>query len=322
MAHPLPECAKAPNLRRKSARQKHASGRIVTPSETLLPALVSLASAVAFGGSGVAAKRGLAHVDPLAGTVVAVGTCLVAYLLLAPLWMRVDDWFTAGFWVFALMGVIQPSLSMYLANEAYKRGGATIAATFAATAPLFAAALAIAFLGERLTTLIAAGTLLTVLGIVTLSWVPRGSHRQRMVAAALAFATATAAIRGLSHAVGKVGMELLPNALMAGFCSFAVSFAILAAVYRLRRGRWSTRIPPAGLGYFCLTGLCIACGLGLLFTGLMLGEVVIVSPIVGTYPVFTLLASVALGDERFTGKVLAGVGLVVVGVAFVSASGG
>ena len=283
---------------------------------------MSIASAIAFGGSGVAAKRGLAHVDPLAGSVVAVGTCLVGYLLLAPFWMRAHDWFTAGFWVFAIMGLIQPSLSMYLANEAYKRGGATIAATFAATAPLFAAALAIVFLGERLTAAIATGTLLTVLGIVALSWTPRGSHRQRLVAAALAFATATAAIRGLSHAVGKVGMDLLPNAFMAGFCSFAVSFATLAAVYRLRRGSWPRRLPRAGVSCFCVTGLCIACGMGLLFTALMLGKVVIVSPIVGTYPVFTLLASVALGDERFTGKVLAGVGLVVVGVAFVSASGG
>ena len=292
------------------------------PSESFLPVLVSIASAIAFGGSGVAAKRGLAHVDPLAGTVVAVGTCLVGYLLFAPFWMRAGDWFTAGFWVFAIMGIIQPSLSMYLANEAYKRGGATIAATFAATAPLFAAALAIVFLGERLTTAIAAGTLLTVAGIVALSWAPRGSHRQRLVAAALAFATATAAIRGLSHAVAKVGMDLLPNAFMAGFCSFAVSFAILAAVYRLRRGRWPSRLAPAGVGYFCATGVCIACGMGLLFTALMLGKVIIVSPIIGTYPVFTLLASVALGDERFTGKVLAGVGLVVVGVAFVSTSGG
>ena len=45
----------------------------MTPPEALLPVLLSLVSAVAFGGSGVAAKRGLAHVDPLAGAVVAVG---------------------------------------------------------------------------------------------------------------------------------------------------------------------------------------------------------------------------------------------------------
>ncbi len=294
----------------------------MTPPETLFPVLVSLASAVAFGGSGVAAKRGLAHVDPLAGTLVAVGTCFLAYLLLAPFWMRAEDWFTAGFWVFALMGIIQPSLSMYLANEAYSRAGATITSTFAATAPLFAAALAIIFLGERLTLAIAAGTLLTVAGIVALSWAPRGSHRQRLVAAALAFATATAAIRGFNHFIGKIGMELLPNAFMAAFCSFAVSLTILAAAYRWRRGRWPGRLPAAGIRYFSITGLCIASGIGLLFAALLVGQVVIVSPVVGTYPVFTLLASAALGDERITGKVLAGVGLVVVGVGFVSTSAG
>lgn len=294
----------------------------MTPPETLLPILVSLASAVAFGGSGVAAKRGLAHVDPLAGTVVAVGTCVLAYLALAPLWMRAEDWFTAGFWVFAAMGVIQPSLSMYLANEAYSRAGATITSTFSATAPLFAAVFSILFLGERLTAAIAAGTLLTVFGIVTLSWGPRGSRRQRLVAAALAFATATAAIRGFNHFVGKVGVGLLPNVFMAAFCSFAVSFVLLAAAYRWRRGRWPGKLPAAGLRYFCITGLCIATGIGLLFAALLTGRVVVVSPIVATYPVFTLLASAALGDERVTGKVLAGVGLVVAGVGFVSTSAG
>ena len=294
----------------------------MTPPEALYTVLVSLASAVAFGGSGVAAKRGLAHVDPLAGTVVAVGTCFLAYLLLAPFWMRAEDWFTAGFWVFALMGIIQPSLSMYLANEAYSRAGATVTATFAATAPLFAAVLAIVFLGERLTVAIAAGTLLSVLGIVALSVEPRGDHRRRLVAAALAFATATAAIRGVNHFIGKIGMELLPNAFMASFCSFAVSFAILAVAYRWRRGRWPVRLPAAGIRCFAVTGLCIAAGIGLLFAGLIAGRVVIVSPIVGTYPVFTMLVSAALGDERVTAKVLAGVGLVVVGVAFVSSSAG
>ena len=294
----------------------------MTHPDTLFPVLVSLASAVAFGGSGVAAKRGLAHVDPLAGTLVAVGTCFAGYLVLAPFWMRAEDWFTAGFWVFAAMGIIQPSLSMYLANEAYSRAGATVSSTFAATAPLFAAALAIVVLGERLTLAIAAGTLLTVLGIVVLSRTPRGSRRQRLVAAALLFATATAAIRGFNHFIGKIGMELLPNAFMAAFCSFAVSFAILAVAYRWRRGRWPGRLPAAGVRCFAVTGLCIAAGIGLLFAALLIGRVVVVSPVVGTYPVFTLLASVALRDERFTGKVLAGMGLVVVGVGFVSASTG
>ena len=300
----------------------------MTPTETLLPGLIALAAAVAFGTSGVASKRGLAHVEALAGTLITVGTCFAVYLLAAPFWMRAGDWFTAGFWIFAFIGIMQPTLSMYFANEAYSRAGATVVSTFAGTTPLFAAVLAIAFLGERLTLTVAAGTVLTVLGITTLAWMPAsagarmGVGGRRAIAAALLFATATAMIRGVNHVIGKVGIDLLPNPFMAGFCSFAVSFAVLAAVYRWRRGRWPERLPRPGLVCFCIAGLCVALGIGLLYAALLVGTVTVVAPIVASFPVFTLLVAAALRDERITGKVLAGVALVVIGVGVISASTG
>ena len=293
-------------------------------SETILAGLVALAAAAAFGASGVSSKRGVAHVEALTGTLVAVGTCFTVYLLTAPLWMRADDWFTAGFWVFAITGIMQPALSMYFTNEAFTRAGATVVATFAGTTPLFAAVLAIGFLGERITLAIAAGTVLTVLGITTLAWTPmrRGAGvvaGRGGIAAALVFATCTAMIRGVNHVIGKVGIDLLPNPFMAGFCSFGVSFVILATVYRWRRGRWPGNLPRPGLVYFCITGLCVALGVGLLYTALRAGTVTVVAPIVATYPVFTLLVAAAVGDERITGKVLAGVVLVIAGVGVISA---
>ena len=295
--------------------------------ETFLPGLIALAAAVAFGASGVASKRGLAHVEALTGALIAVGTCFGLYLVSAPLWMRAGDWFTAGFWIFALIGVMQPALSMYFANEAYSRAGATVVSTFAGTTPLFAGALAIGFLDERLTFAIAAGTVLTVAGITTLAWMPAsmgavGRVGRRGLAAALAFATLTAAIRGISHVVGKVGMDMLPNPFMAGFCSFAVSFAILGVVYRWRRGRWPMKLPRPGLVYFALTGGCVALGIGLLYAALRIGTVTVVAPTVATFPVFTLLVAAAFGDERITAKVVAGVALVVVGVGIIGSSVG
>ena len=294
-------------------------------SDTFLPGLIALAAAAAFGASGVASKRGLAHVESLTGTIVTVGTCFAVYLLAAPLWMRADDWFTAGFWIFAVTGVMQPALSMYFANEAFSRAGATVVATFTGTTPLFAAGLAIAVLGERLTLAIAAGTVLTVLGIMTLAWMPvtRGAGRiagGSGIAAALLFATGTAAIRGVNQVIGKVGIDLLPNPFMAGFCSFGVSFVMLGAVYRWRRGRWPGKLPRPGFICFGITGLCVALGIGLLYTALLVGTVTVVAPIVATFPVFTLFVAAVLGDERITGKVLAGVAFVVVGVGVISAS--
>lgn len=287
--------------------------------DTLLAGLVALISSFSFGVSGVLSKRGLIHIEPLAGTLITVGAAVAAFAATSPLWMRADEWFTAGFWVFAALGIIQPTLSMYLANEAYSRAGATVVSTFAATAPLFAAALAVGFLGERLTLAIAAGTVLTVLGLAALSWMPGGAGR--IVALALVFATCTAAIRGLNHVVAKFGIELLPNVFMAGLCSFSVSFLSLAAVYRWRNGEWRPRgLPRTGVRYFAACGVCVACGTGALFGALSLGPVVVVSPIVATYPIFTLFAAALVRDERITGKVLAGVALVVAGVALLSSS--
>ena len=296
-------------------------------SETFLPSLIALAAAAAFGTSGVASKRGVAHVEALTGAIITVGTCFAVYLLTAPLWMRADDWFTAGFWIFAATGIIQPSLSMYFANEAFSRAGATVVATFTCTTPLFAAALAIGFLGERFTLAIAAGTVLTVLGITTLAWMPasRGSGwawSRGGVVAALLFATATALIRGFSQVIGKVGLDLLPNPFMAGFSCFGVSFVVLAVAYRWRRGRWPGHVPRSGLTWFCVTGLCVALGFGFLYSALLAGTVIVVAPIIATYPVFTLLVAAAVRDERINAKVLAGVALVVVGVSVISTAAG
>ena len=107
---------------------------------------------------------------------------------------------------------------------------------------------------------------------------------------------------------------------MAGFCSFGVSFAILAVACRWRRGRWPGSIPQRGLVCFGATGLCVALGIGLLYAALLAGTVTVVAPIVATYPVFTLLVAATLGDERVTGYLLGGVALVVAGVGVISAS--
>ena len=296
-------------------------------TETFLPGLIALVAAAVFGTSGIASKRGLAHVESLTGTLISVGTCFAVYLVTAPFWMRAGDWFTAGFWIFAITGIMQPALSMYFANEAFSRAGATVVATFTNTTPLIAAALAIGFLGERMTLAIAAGTVLTVLGITALAWMP-ASRGARWIAwgdgmaAALLFATGTAVIRGVNQVIGKVGIDLLPNPFMAGFCSFGVSFVVLAVVYRWRRGRWPGNVPRQGLAYFCIAGVCVSAGIGLLYAALLIGTVTVVAPMVATYPVFTMLVAAALRDERITPKVLTGVALVMLGVGIIGSSVG
>ncbi len=283
--------------------------------DAAIPVLLALVAACLFGVSTVTAKRGLMIVHPQAASLVVIGTVVALYLLTSPLWMRAQDWFTLGFWIFVLNGLMHPVLSMYLALEATARTGPTVAATLSGTAPLFAAFTAIAFLGESINAWISLGTAATVVGVMTLSWSPKGAGT--LLRLALLFATGAAIVRGLNHTIGKWGLETMPNVFMASFVSFSVSFCGALLVYRLRTGSLVVRIPRAGLGYFVLTGMIIAVAVLCMYGGLATGRVVVVSPIIAAYPVFTLLTALMFKQESLTLKLAAGVLLVVGGVALV-----
>jgi drug/metabolite transporter (DMT)-like permease len=205
---------------------------------------------------------------------------------------------------------------MYLALEATARTGPTVAATLSATAPLFASFTAVAFLGESMNAWISVGTVATVMGVMTLSWSPGGAGA--LLRITLLFATGAAIVRGLNHTLGKFGLESMPNVFMAGFVSFTVSFCCALLVYRLRTGTLIVRLPRAGLGYLVATGAVIAVAIVCMYGGLVTGQVVVVSPIIAAYPLFTLLTALIFKQERLTTKLALGVLLVVGGVVLIS----
>jgi transporter family protein len=135
---------------------------------------------------------------------------------------------------------------------------------------------------------------------------------------ALLFATGAAIVRGINHTLGKWGLETMPNVFMAGFVSFSVSFCGALLVYRLRTGTLVVRLPREGLGYFILTGAIIAVAILCMYGGLVTGQVVVVSPIIAAYPLFTLLTALMFKQESLSVKIALGVILVVGGVALIS----
>jgi len=166
------------------------------------------------------------------------------------------------------------------------------------------------------TALIAIGTFTTVIGVMTLSWSPHGVTQ--LMRTTLFFATGAAVIRGLIHTIGKWGLVLLPNVFMAGFVSFSVGLIGMLTIHRLRHGRFPTNLPPTAVVYFAVSGVLIGVAVLCMYTALLTGDVVVVSPIVAAYPVFTLLAVMLLREERMTTKIIAGVVLVGAGVALIS----
>jgi drug/metabolite transporter (DMT)-like permease len=197
------------------------------------------------------------------------------------------------------------------------RAGATVASTLAATSPIFAALTAMILLGERMTPVIAIGTLVTMCGVMSLTWTP-GTGITRIMRVALVFATAAAVIRGLVNTTGKFGLDLMPNAMMAGFLSHAVGGLGVLVIYRLRRGRLPLDMSGAGLRAFGLSGCFIAIAIACMYSALLRNSVTLVAPVIGTYPVFTLLAALALKEEIITLHIAGGVAVVVAGVVLIN----
>jgi drug/metabolite transporter (DMT)-like permease len=192
--------------------------------------------------------------------------------------------------------------------------GPTIAGTVSGTTPLFAVLVAIVFLGEPLTVPAAAGTAAIVLGVI--AFTARGEKTSRQWAAwAILLPLAGAAIRGGAQGAVKEGLAFLPDPFVAVLVGYTVSCATIFAASRTLVPRDAAPLNRRGVLWFMAVGFCNGAGMLAMYAALVRGQVSVVSPLVATYPLFTLaLSALFLREERFGPRVLLGVALTIAGV--------
>ncbi|MGE0227870.1 MAG: EamA family transporter [Dehalococcoidia bacterium] len=146
-----------------------------------------------------------------------------------------------------------------------------------------------------------------------------GLRRTTMIGVALAFGAAVS--YGSSQVLTRQGVSDLAPPLVGSFIALfwgTLGFLVIS-LRSLRNVRGDLRM---GSLYFGAAGVFSAAGVMLMFQALSRGEVVIISPVLATNPLFTLiLAAVFLrGVERITPPIVIGALLVVAGVVVLSAA--
>jgi drug/metabolite transporter (DMT)-like permease len=280
----------------------------------LSTALALLASAF-LGTAVVIANFGLRYLDPARGALVSIPSTTVMFGLLALFLFRGEGWNATAFAIFAAVGLIFPALVTFLNFASNRLAGPTVAGTVSSTTPFFAVLGAILFLGESLSAAAAAGTAAIVLGVVALT--ARGGNRPQTWAAwVILLPLAGAAIRGGAQAAVKGGLALWPDPFVAALVGYCVSSVTIFAANRAFVPRSTTPLDwRRGITWFMLVGLCNGAGVLAMYAALNHGQVSVVSPLVATYPLFTLaLSALFLREERFGPRVLLGVALTVAGV--------
>ena len=130
--------------------------------------LLGLVAALGFGSFGTLTRMGLQGVNSSTGTAISLVASLIMTAILA-LVFDPSAFLTlplvALFWLF-LLGVVQYPVGRLLNFTSVDIIGAARATPLVATSPMFAAVLAIIFIGERPNWMIVLGTIIIILGLI------------------------------------------------------------------------------------------------------------------------------------------------------------
>ncbi len=288
------------------------------PSDATLQVItLAVLSAAGFGAALVTTHSGLKTMDAPSGAKVSIPTATVLFWLLSPL-VDLAGWQAAAIGIFALVGLFFPAAVTLLTFEANRRLGPTVTGTVGSTAPLFAVLGAAAFLGEPLGARELSATTLIVLGSVALTSRQQAGAGERPLGD-LWLPWTSAALRALAQVLSKAGLALWPNPYAAALIGYTVSSAAVWSTAIGGRGK-APAFTRSGVAWFAATGVLNGAAVLLLYHALSAGPVYMVSPIVATYPLFTLMLSAAvLREERYSRRLLVGVALTVAGVVLLLA---
>lgn len=278
--------------------------------------IFALISAFLFALTNHFQSIGLVGSDARTGSLINIATGAVFYWVLAPFFLESWYWWTWGALLFALVGIIRPSISSLLAIQSIHVMGPTLTSALTASAPIFGAFFAILLLGEELTLKTAIGIGAVVAGAAVASYRKQGLARDWPLWA-VTLPLGAALVRASGHVVTKMGLEDVPSASFAVMVSNTVSLAIAMAAFRIE-GR-----PLVGTiksyKWFVASGIAAAVSLQFLNLALQIGTVISVVPVVSATPVFTMLLGLfVFRRETFSWRTAATIALVVPGVILVA----
>lgn len=280
------------------------------------PQVLALCAAFLFGLALVLTQFGLSHASPRRGALVSIPTSAVLFSAFAPFMLDWNGWDPRGALIFALIGLLFPATVTLLTFEANRRMGPSISGALSNLTPLFAILLAAFLFNEVPRPLQAFGIAMLVIGVVVLSidrrWLGTRWHHW-----AILLPVGVAGIRGLTHPITKLGLTLWPSPFAAALVGYWMSSLVVAGVAAAGKSSRPSGYPRAGILWFGCVGVCNGLGVLALYAALARGPVLLVSPLVATYPLVTLaLSAIFLRAARIDAMLVIGVASTVAGVMF------
>jgi drug/metabolite transporter (DMT)-like permease len=275
--------------------------------------IFALCAAIAYASSFILSKRGLRHSTPITITFVSLlmQTIVLCGIVFAFTGIPATTPFV--FFLFIVAGVLQMVVRQ-LTYIGIEKIGAARSGPIRASVPLWSAAVAIFFLGERITLPIALGTLLVVGGILLISWRTDETvkdFRPWYVIAPLLAAILGGVVYPLRRYALKFSDDPIYFGAIVGVVGLLCTMIFLALPSTKDKLVWHRQ----SMSYFIVGGSLESLGLLLVLYALSFGPVVMVTPLTATLPFWVVIGSkIFLRDvEIITPRIVGGAILVVAG---------
>ena len=280
----------------------------------MLPILFGLLTSVCFAVASLLAQRGY-HIGPAPWgawiTIVANAAFLVAGHLLLEGDTRL---LIADNLIFVAVGLFVPGVTRVLSFRGIRTMGSSITSTIVNTTPMFSTVLAMLILGERPGPLVLGGVLLTVGGLITVSW---GGQKSSYAKVELVFPFLCALLFSMKDisvrwGLGGGGGQPILAAAIAALTSTVEIFLIT----RFAQHERFTLPPLPVLRWFIWSGIFTGGSFLFMYVAYSMERVSIVAPLVNSYTVFVAVLTpfMARQIESLTPRKLAGAALVVAGI--------
>jgi drug/metabolite transporter (DMT)-like permease len=284
----------------------------------VLAIFFGLLTSVCFGIASLLAQRGYFVGQAPWGawiTIVVNAAFLVAGHLLVESGTRL---FVLDNLIFVAVGLFVPGATRVLSFRGIRTMGSSITSTIVNTTPMFSTLLAIAILGERPTPLVLLGVMLTVGGLVTVSW---GGEKTSYPKVELIFPFLCALLFSLKDVTVRWGLggggaqPILASAVAA-----VTSTIEIFLITRYVQGEKFSLPPLQVARWFIWSGIFTGGSFLFMYVAFSMERVSIVAPLINSYTVFVSILTpfMARQIESVTGKKLAGAALVVAGIFAVS----
>jgi drug/metabolite transporter (DMT)-like permease len=284
----------------------------------MLAILLALFGSFWFAAALILINRGVLSIDYFRGLLANLTVNAVFLWLYVLLFIDDIDLSRPVNSIFVAIGIFVPGVARFFIFQSMERLGATISSCLTNAGPLFAIAIAIAFLGEQPTPTNVLGAISIVGGIISLSW--KGTAKTWRTRD-LVFPLTAALLFAARDNLVRFAVVQIPSPITGAAIAATTSLLTMGAIYLVFGDK--KPLPQSamqGLSCFAVSGFMNFLSYILSYTALSLERVSIVSPLINASSLFILpLSMLFLKDvEKLTPRKIGATALVIIGVFLIS----